>query len=221
VYDIIWDRLKHFIGFGFLNLFDSIVWDLNLKRMFKFKSKNPFSISLLDRQPTQPGPARFLSSPFLPLFSRTRASPREPAQHRGPVRPREPSRRLPSFRPGQLTGGSHPSAFPSTSAALSLPARFSPRRHSPPLRDRTSNRLPPSFSSFFPAAAPAPSRHLAAARACRRSAIAQRNRPPLFPRASAAHAALTRAAAARCPPRGRGTDAGHRRLRCPGPCRKP
>jgi hypothetical protein len=111
-----------------------------LNRPIKFKSK-PYPLTpLMGHQPPAHATQAQLHFPFSPFLPRTRASLREPAQ------PTIAKRRdlFPSFHPGQLTGRSHPSAFPFLPTAAT-PA-LSPAR-SPP-----TARLP--FSSFLPSPRP-------------------------------------------------------------------
>jgi hypothetical protein len=144
------------------------VWDLNLIRPIKFKSK-PYPLTpLIGHQPTgprTPDPARFL--PFsLFLFSSPHT---DRPNNTSPAHRREASRALsPSLRPGQLTGGSHPSAFPFLSP-LSLPA-LSPARTTPPRRP--APRQPPTARFPFPLFLP---------RRGPRSLASPANRAPLSP----------------------------------------
>jgi hypothetical protein len=161
--------VEHFIGFGFLKLFDSIVGDLNLERMFKFKSKFSFFDSLVDRQPTQPRPSP--PSPLLLFLFPTRVN--QPARA-GPAQLREPSRLPFPFPPGAADG--------------LLPLAHL-RRDAAPRQELLTARL--LFPLFLPRPRPRSLRHLPSARPCPRSATARRNRPRalLFSPASAARAA--------------------------------
>jgi hypothetical protein len=135
----------------------------------------------MGHQPTTHATRAHLPFPSFSSFPRARTGP-----HDGPAQRREASRALsPSLHPGQLTGGPHPSAFPFLSPTPS-PGSPRPRRRSPPLRDRTSNRLPLLFPLSSPPRPPVPHvtwqprAPIAAPR--QRSATARL----FFPRASAA-----------------------------------
>jgi hypothetical protein len=130
----------------------------------------------MGHQPTTHATRAHLPFPSSLSFPRAQTGPTPPAQ---PTAANRRDASLP-FHPGQLTGGTHPSAFPFLSPATPGSRSLAPAA-SPRLATSAVTAAPSSaraFSSFFPAVAPAPSRHLTAARACPRSTTAQRNRPP-------------------------------------------
>jgi hypothetical protein len=151
-------------------------------------------------------------------------SVRKPARASWPSPASRTAATPPFLPPGAADGRVPPVSFPLPLAAPS-PGSLRPRRRSPPLRDRS---LQPPAPLFPLSSLPRPPLPRVTCQPCalvpapRQRAVTARAPSSFPPRLGHPRCqALTHAAAARCPPRGRGTDAGHRRLRCPGPCRKP
>jgi hypothetical protein len=142
------------------NLYDPFVWNLNLKRAFKskfscFSLKTPVGRNP-SAQPSLPlslfpfshehGPAQ-LSSFSFPQRSTAHAARPQTTAH-SPPPPGTNSRatlHLP-FHPGQLTGGTHPSAFPSSSAR-SLSRLIPPRVATHPAPRQRAQPPAPLFST--------------------------------------------------------------------------